>query len=221
MKKQLKKLLIGEGEKLYKVKFGIAAGLYYQLNPANKSQLIIGLYELEIQKYFKKYAKICNYIFDIGAAYGYYSLIYKKFNPSGQVFMFEPGYSKFNQVQLKNFKANNFDLSTITQINKMVSNTKSEKTIAIDDFFKEKNQKLLFKIDVDGYELDVLKSGIETFKNNNCYFVVETHSYQLEEDCLKFLENIGFKTKIIKNGAFRTIIKDERPIELNRWFIAQ
>lgn len=221
MKNRLKKILVGEGLKFHTVKFGIAKGLKYFLDPQNKTQLFLGLYEIEIHKYFKRFAKIADTMLDIGAAYGYYSLIYRKFNPKGQIYSFDPGVGKFDKVYRDNFNENFGNFENVKLSGKLVGSNDSDEFTKIDDVFEgQSGKKILFKIDVDGGELDVLESGLETFKNNDCYFVVETHSFKLEADCVALLRKEGFTVKIIKNGWYRAFIKDIRPIELNRWFIA-
>jgi len=221
MRNWLKKKLVGEGLKFHTVRFGIAKGLKYFLDPTNKTQLFLGLYEIEIHKYFKKYAQNANIMFDIGAAYGYYSLIYRKFNKKGQIYSFDPGVGKFDEIYRKNFNENFGTFEKVNLSGKLVGDNPSLEYIKIDEVLKnETGKKVLFKIDVEGGELDVLNSGLESFKKNECYFVVETHSYKLEKDCISLLKKEGFEVKVIKNGWFRIFIKDIRPIELNRWFIA-
>jgi hypothetical protein len=221
MKNWIKKKLVGKGLGFHKVKFGIAKGLKYFLDTKDKTQLFLGLYEIEIHKYFKKYAQKADIMFDIGAAYGYYSLIYRKFNKNGQIYSFDPGVGKFDEIYRKNFNENFGTFENVNLSGKLVGNNPTDEFIKIDDVLKNKTGKtVLFKIDVDGGELDVLKSGLESFKNNKCYFVVETHSFKLEEDCVALLRHEGFTVKIIKNGWYRIFIKDLRPLELNRWFIA-
>ncbi len=221
MKNWIKKKLVGEGLAFHTVKFGIAKGLKYYLDTKDKTQLFLGLYEIEIHKYFKKFAKKADVMFDIGAAYGYYSLIYRSYSKLGQIYSFDPGIGKFDAVYRANFKENFGNFDNVNLSGKLVGNTESSDFIKINDVLKEiKNKSILFKIDVDGGELDVLESGLEAFKQNNCFFVVETHSFKLEEDCVALLRKEGYKVKIIKNGWYRIFIKDLRPLELNRWFVA-
>ena len=153
MKNWIKKKMVGEGLGFHKVKFGIGKGLKYYLDPKNKTQLFLGLYEIETHKYFKKYAKIADTMLDIGAAYGYYSLMYRKFNDSGRIFSFDPGVGKFDAVFRSNFKENSFGFENVKLSGKLVGNNDSDEFIKIDDVFKgEKDKNILFKIDVDGGE---------------------------------------------------------------------
>lgn len=217
MKKAIKKMIFGDSQ-IQTIKGGIGKGLKMNIDVSSKAQRILGLDEREIQKPFKDYSKICNYFFDIGASDGYYSLLYKKFNATGHIYMFE-AQTKFKAEQEEHFKLNGFKID-YEHYAKFVSNLNDDKNLSIDELFHEKDKSLLFKIDVDGGELDVLQGMRNTIINNNCYFVIETHTLQLEIDCIKFLQELGYKTNIIDQGWYRAFIKEDRPIEHNRWFTA-
>lgn len=217
MKKLIKKLIFGDSQ-IQTIKGGIGKGLKMNIDVSSKAQRIIGLDEREIQKPFMDYAKKCNYFFDIGASDGYYSLLYRKYNPTGTIYMFE-AQTKFKIEQEEHFKLNGFKID-YHHYDKFVSNFDNDKNVSVDTLFQEKNKIVLFKIDVDGGEMDVLNGMKNTAINNNCYFVIETHTKQLEIDCIKFLHDLGYKTKVIDQGWYRTFVKEDRPIEHNRWFIA-
>lgn len=218
MKKLVKKLLFGN-DSIQTIKAGIGKGLKMKIDVSSKAQRVLGLDEREIQKPFADYAKKCTHFFDIGASDGYYSLLYRKYNKNGKIFMFE-AQDRFKAEQEEHFKMNAFEIN-YKHFAKFVSNTNDSTNISIDTLFTETNQKLLFKIDVDGGEMEVFKGMITTIQNNNCFFVVETHTKQLEIDCIKFVENLGYKTRIIDAAWYRTFVPEERPIEHNRWFVAE
>jgi len=218
MKTFVKKLLFGN-KPTQIIKAGVAKGLKMNIDISGKAQRILGLDEREIQSFFEKYAKKCSHFFDIGASDGYYSLIYRKYNKKGVIHMFE-AQERFKQEQEDHFKMNNFELN-YKYYSKFVSNKNDEKNLSIDDIFKEKNAAILFKIDVDGGEMDVLKGMTNTLSNNKCFFIIETHTKQLEIDCIEFVQKHGYKAKIIDAAWYRTFIPEERPIEHNRWFVAE
>ena len=217
MKKQLKKIVFGSNP-IQRIKAGIAKGIKMNIDINSKSQRVLGLDEREIQKAFKEYSKMATHFFDIGGSDGYYSLIYRKFNPSGVIYNFE-AQEHFKKEQVVHFNMNSFNPIQF-QFSKFVSDLNDDKNISIDELFKETNQKLLFKIDVDGGEMDVLNGMHNTIKNNRCYFIIETHSLQLEMDCIKFLENYGYKTTLIDVAWYRKFVPEDRPTEHNRWFTA-
>jgi hypothetical protein len=219
MKKLLKKLMFNDSpDHLHAIKYGVAKGLKMRIDIYSKSQRILGLDEAEIQGYFKEYSQKCSHFFDIGASDGYYALIYRKYNPTGQMYLFDANL-RFHAEQIENFRINGFK-TDFKQIAKFVSEAESSDSIRIDQFFTGKHQNVFFKVDVDGGELSVLKGAKEVIASNNCFFIIETHSKQLEDDCIHFLEALGYETKIIKQAFWRVVIPEQRPIEHNQWFIA-
>lgn len=220
MKNRIKKWLIGDQIADLKIKCGLAKGLTMKLNPSVELKRVYGFYELEIAAQFRKMAKGARYFFDIGAAAGYYSLIFRKLNKDGQIIMFEPGVSKFRSLQAHNFESSGFTLDNVERSDKMVGTAQSDDMVSIDAYIALNSEPVFFKIDVDGGELDVLKSAERTLRGNDCRLIVETHSYNLEDECVNYLRSLGYTVKIIKNGWYRFLIKDLRELEMNRWFAA-
>lgn len=218
MKKFIKGVLFGNGP-IQTIKGGIGKGLKMKIDVSSKAQRVIGLDEREIQKPFADYAKKSDCFFDIGASDGYYSLLFRKFNKNASIYMFE-AQERFKEEQIEHFNMNNFPIN-YHHFAKFVSDKNDAQNISIDKLYTEKGKTLLFKIDVDGGEMDVLNGMTETIKNNKCLFVIETHSKQLELDCIQFLEKLGYSTKIIDQGWYRSIVPEERPTEHNRWFVAE
>ena len=137
---------------------------------------------------FSRFAKADSVVLDIGAHYGYYSLIAAKNNAT--VFSFEPvkenfeilnkniGLNNFNTVQSYNVALSNEDGENIFNIaeasdsssfhNHPLTRTIEQrvvKTISLDSFFP--NQKIdLIKIDTEGHEIEVLE-GMKDVINRN------------------------------------------------------
>ena len=140
-------------------------------------------------------------VFDIGANFGYLSLVWaKSISKFGNVFSFEPNINVYNSF-CKSILANGLSKIIIPvysavgcenkNIKIFLNNTHSNiintenskeynnvKMITIDSYFIENNLNKcdLVKIDVDGIELDILKGSIETLKKFRPVFVVETNN---------------------------------------------
>lgn len=218
----LKKLFFRRNPTVYKIKFGIGSGL---LMLREKDELpaafILGTYEVEIKSYFKRFASQCNYFLDIGASDGYYSLIYRRYNKYGKIFICDAN-PVFRSIQEDNFKLNKFLLDkNISQVVKFISDKNDLDNIRVDDLISEKKVKIFFKIDVEGSELNVLRGGVCTLKDNQCYLIVETHSLEQEKECIKFLKSLKYICKIIEFTFWRIFLPEERYSEHNRWFIAE
>lgn len=220
IKQEIKKRLLGP-ERPIKIMFGIAKGIWLILDPMHKTQFILGLAEAEISRVFKKFTRTSDIFFDIGAASGYYSLIYRKWNKTGEIHLFEPD-SMFLDIQRKYFEMNGFT-DEFHQHNHFVGNTENTSTLTMDGMVYRLNlqdKKLFFKIDVDGGEVEVLRGAHKTLLQSNCKLIIETHSLPLEEECISMLQALGYTVRVIKNAWWRFVVEEIRPIDHNRWLSA-
>ena len=63
----------------------------------------------------------------------------------------------------------------------------------------------VIKIDVEGFEIEVIKGGLNTVKNAKA-IIIETHSKNLQVEVAKMLSGLGFHlSKIIKNYASKNV----------------
>ena len=183
-----------------------------------------GYYEEEQTKFIKK--KIEQYsvthFIDIGANIGIYSLRIAKQFSHLQVFAFEPHAEAFSRFE-QNIKINelekkilifNYALSNESGEIRFLSNERFEveqsggakvsesgntivKQKKGDDLFNFKDQALAIKIDVEGFELNVLQ-GLSILMSNNKIFL------QIEIFDSNFLK----VSKYLENFDFRLIYKD-------------
>lgn len=219
----IKHALFGHGLRPRRIYFGAARGLVMQIDPSAKTQRILGLDEREIQRTFVDFARWADVLVDIGASDGYYSLIFHKHNPQGAIHMIDAN-PVFSAEQRAHFVANFPALpSTINFHTRFVAPPESavepDKLVLSRDLPLRK-KKVFLKIDVDGWELDILRSAEALLPEAECRFVVETHSAELERDCKAFLEARGFAVTIIPNAWWRALVPERRPIAHNRWFSA-
>ncbi len=143
-----------------------------------------------------------DYVLDIGAAIGYYTLILRRaVSDSGKVFAFEPKQDRF-QFLKENLQINKYENVEIKNAAIFPNNVKPQffrstgpkgglrhlrkkldshiavdiETIDLDSFFKndESKEKISFiKIDVDGSELYVLQSALSILKNKRLNLFIE------------------------------------------------
>lgn len=219
----LKMRLLGEGLRPRRIRCGIARGLVMQIDPAAKTQRILGLDEREIQSTFLDFARWAEVLVDIGASDGYYSLIFHKHNPRGAIHLIDAN-PVFAAEQREHFAANFQGLPANIQLHtRFVAPPEAAPEpgkLVLSRDLELKGQRVFFKVDVDGWELDILRSAEALLRETECRFLVETHSAELERECQTFLEARGFKVTIIHNAWWRTFIPERRPIAHNRWFSA-
>src|SRR5947209_1405608 len=71
VKRLVKRLVFGGGARPRRVLFGVAAGCTFVIDPAHKSQRIVGLDEAELGPVFARAVARCRTVIDVGASDGY------------------------------------------------------------------------------------------------------------------------------------------------------
>ena len=217
----LKHILFGRGLRTRRILGGAARGLRMEIDPAAKTQRLLGLDEREIQRAFVRDARWAEVLVDVGSSDGYYGLIFRKYNPTGAVHLIDAN-PDFAPVQQAGFRVNFPSLPAPHSLVKFAApaERQDERSCLLSRDLPLAGRRVLFKIDVDGWELDVIKSAEELFDRTECRFIVETHSLELERACAAYLSARGFQVKIIPNAWWRRFIPEQRPISHNRWFTA-
>tara|TARA_B100001093_G_C26764603_1_gene987277 strand:- start:165 stop:860 length:696 start_codon:yes stop_codon:yes gene_type:complete len=175
-------------------------------------------YERKRMNQLHQYSKrISSDIFvDIGANIGFYSILFShKFK---QIYSFEPNKRNFlvlikniEKNKLKNIKIFNFGLGEKKDLLKGHSNTKGElfqtsgfavsksndtgEEVLIkkgDDVLQFKNKNITIKIDVEGFELFVLK-GLERILTNNCCILQIEIWKENNNEVHKFLKSLNYE----------------------------
>ena len=105
-------------------------------------------------------------------------------------------------------------------INKYVGRVETENTVTLDSLTDEINNRNVFiKMDIEGMELDALKSGIGFLLNNKCKLSCNTyHTQEAEQELSVFFDNLGFNHTmsqgymlfyfgygVLKNGKYEHI----------------
>jgi hypothetical protein len=219
--RKFKNLLIKPGSQPTQIKFGLAKGISMQIDPTCNTQRLYGLYEREIAREVRQYALKANTIVDVGVHDGYYTTAFSVLNPKAIVFACEPE-QEFKQKCLKNLSLNRLSLNgRVSWIPKFIGLESQDNFISLDTLLKESQEPIFIKMDIDGGELEALHSGTEVLKNKTCLLIVETHSQELENECISYLTNLGYQCQIVPNAWWRIFIPELRPIEHNRWFSAR
>jgi hypothetical protein len=84
----------------------------------------------------------------------------------------------------------------------------AERTVALPDFVK---------IDVEGAEAAVLTGASELLRTRRPHLIVETHSADLEVQCVALLKEAGYSPAIVDQ---RRWLRERRGSEQNRWIVA-
>lgn len=219
MKRTIKHLLFGTGWSIRTIKLGLLKGLRFGINPANKTQRLLGTDELEIAAIVRKFAARARIAVDIGANDGWYTLYFCTSGSVELVIACEPE-AQFVELLKANLEANRSALRAEYRVVDRFIGTAAGQ-MAVDEVLKETEVSVLLKIDVDGGELEVLRSAERTLASRRALLIIETHSTELERDCIRFLEERNYRCTVIPNAWYRLFIPELRPIPHNRWFFAE
>ncbi len=202
----------------YQVKYKIQKGLWLPLN----SEMFIGIYE----QYDDFLPDKNTTVLDIGSQYGDYAIICNK-KYHADVIAFEPllnncykikKYANINKAvitiypfaigtpdRFANIPVKNnmigYNFSNTISIRKDMLNAQTVHFVPL-DYFNFKNVDLV-KIDVEGFEMEVLHSGIELLKKFKPKIIIETHSAGLYKQVKEFLEELGYS--FVHENDVRTV----------------
>lgn len=216
-----KNKLVRGGHGTYVVPLGLYRGLRLKLDLRSDFQLFTGLWELETHRYLNKWTDY-RWAVDVGAGVGELSLFMLKHKPSiGRIFAVEPNEAEVRHMKL-NFQLNpELDVTKMAIVERPVGTGARPDELRLDELGLEPESTPGFiKIDVDGYEIDVLKGASRILQWPNIDLLIETHSTSLEDQSIELLQGFGFATEIVKNGWYRRLIPEQRPIDHNRWLWA-
>ena len=149
-------------------------------------------------------------VFDIGAQYGDFSLLWEKRNHA-IVYAFEALAENYAEMQ-RDFALNKSSIHSIsgfvgngnpiefentgTMASRKESPNPHISTMRIDDFVDSSDVIPDFvKIDVEGFEYEVLEGMTETLQKFKPKIIMETHSSALRRKCDEFLHEVGYELR--------------------------
>jgi hypothetical protein len=77
------------------------------------------------------------------------------------------------------------------------------------------------KIDVDGGDAAVSRSGDTLLTAPFVKWLIETYSRALEQECISKLREYGYQVRLISHRWWRLFLSERRPIVHNRWLFAE
>jgi hypothetical protein len=222
LKTAFKHALLGRpGLRPRQIRLGLLRGARFQIDTAVKSQRLLGLDEAEITAAVAALAAQARTAVDVGAADGWYALYFASRPNVEKVLAFEPAAALRERLEA-NFALNDPAwTSKLTCSPRMVGNRPDEDYCRVDEVCGDLPRPVLLKIDVDGGELEVLQGAGGLLASGQCLLVIETHSRELEEGCLRFLTDLGYRCRVVRNAWYRRIVPETRSLPHNRWLVAE
>lgn len=202
------------------IKTGPLKGIKLHFDLSHMSQIFLGLYERETFPWFRRFSQGIETGLDIGVCYGEYTAFLLLKTPAKRVFAFEP----CPEMQVKmaeNLKANAIDEDPrLTVVKKYVNGYIDTNEVTLDSMIDQFVSPIFAKMDVDTLEAVILGGAEKFLVHHDVRWIIETHSPELEKQCIQILEKFGYKTKIIRNAWWRIFIPELRPAGHNRWLVA-
>lgn len=214
----LKSLVLPRGACPRRILLGIYRGLVMDLDFSESTQLYLGLWERENQPWIRLAATRCEWAIDVGAGAGELSLYLLRHSSARRIFAFEPDGAARDRF-LRNIVLNGLDAGEVLMVLGNSAGTAGDapNQTSLDALDVERHARGFVRIDVEGAEMDVLRSGERLFGEGRIDLLLETHSLDLERDCLAFLDRKGFTCHIIERAWWRAVIPEHRSLPHNRW----
>lgn len=221
LKSAVKHTLYGPpGIRPREIKRGLLKGFRFNVDSGVESLRLMGMAEREIEADIRRFTSRAVSALDIGANDGWYTIFFASCPSVQRVYAFEPETDLLQKLQ-DNFALNDPSLlKKVTCVKKLVGNRSDDRWCTIDEVAPDLQRPVIFKIDVEGGELDVLRGSAKMLAKEGCMLVIETHSMDMEIQCQKFLRDMGYKTQVVPNGWYRMFVPEGRQIEHNRWMTA-
>lgn len=143
------------------------------------------IFEDKIYDYFR--IRKCDIVYDVGASAGEYAILCAKNGAECLAFeLRKEAYELMNE----NIRINNLQDKIMTFLGKI----DNENNL---DFYFKKTKKVpsIIKIDVEGDEFKILIGSKEIIKRFRPKIILETHSKELERNCLNFLSKLNYQIK--------------------------
>ena len=212
------KRLLPEGERPYRIWTGAMRGMRVRVDARLSVQPILGIYERAFQRWLREHVAPGAVCVDVGGAEGFFALLMARLaGPDGTVLTLEPG-PRGDEIGPNVELNRDQDLAEVRLIRKMVAAAaEGNKTTTVDELVAggECDRVDVLKVDVDGYELDVLDGAERTLAERRPHVFVEVHSPDLRDGVRQRLERHGYDVTFEDCAWY-----EYRPIELNAFLYA-
>jgi hypothetical protein len=217
LKRWLKRQILPGSPRVHRIRFGLARGCLMNLNLQNQLQRLLGLDEREIAATVRRGLASARSAVDVGANDGYYTLVFLRSNAE-RVIACEPG--AVAEELLRNISMNQCRCEGRFAMERRPIGARPDE-LGLGKLMMDLPRPLLVKIDIDGGELEALASADGLDHLEDTFWVVETHSVELERECRSWFDARGFRTSIVDHAWWRRFIPELRPGPQNRWLIAE
>jgi hypothetical protein len=185
-----------------------------QVDFRSQTRTYLGLYESELNKYFRSMVRPGFNSFDVGGQGGYVALMLAKLSGGGRVVSFECDAAAVT-VMRETFARNPYAIETIQAF---VGKSEGAGKTTLDAVAARTFIPDFIKMDIEWAELDALQGAQTILSTRKPGLIVETHSKELEDACIDLLRGHDYEPKIVDQ---RRWFPDVRTIAHNRWLVCE
>ena len=197
---------------------GIGAGVRMHIDFVQLTRTYLGLYEIEVSRWIRRFARPGVLSFDVGTQFAYDALVLAKLT-GARVAAFEADAALRPAIE-RNLELNPELRSKVNISYAIVGARSGPGRVALDDFASGHDgfHPGFVKIDVDGGEVDVLRGMQHTLRDRRPHLLIETHAPSLELACGEIMTAAGYRPIVVHQ---RALLPDRRVIPHNRWLVAE
>lgn len=184
---------------------------------ATRSNFLLGTYEPEQTKLFAEMVKPGDVVFDVGAHFGYYTLLASKIvGPKGRVVAFEPSPGNlarlYRHIELNDRKnmtvlelavsdhegTARFETRTGSGVGHLADDGPLEVKLTTLDSLRDLPLPNVMKIDVEGAEVGVLTGAKSLLERARPIIFLSLHGDDLKARCMEMLAKLGYSFQSIE-----------------------
>lgn len=219
---RVKRWLFPPGRKPRRPRGGLLRGLLFEIDFANQVQIYFGLSEQELIPWFHEYTSGVHTVVDVGAAEGRYTIPLLARTSVARVLACEP--TERREGLRANLRLNGLDGDTRLEILPYFIGASDDGATArtLDSLLPKIDFPCLVKMDIEGAEALALRGAAGLLAREGVSWIIETHSPELEWECLEILEAAGYRATIVENARWRRFLPlpGLGPIGHSRWLAA-
>jgi methyltransferase FkbM-like protein len=210
--------VLPRGARLRTIPFGPARGLRMEIDFGDQARFWLGLFELELVPWIRRFCLAGSSAFDVGAREGYHTLVLAKCSAGGRVLALEADPAEHARL-LRNIAANPGLVPTPeTRVARVVDAVRVDGDTTLDDvaFSADGFVPDLVKLDIEGWEHKALQGAGRLLAERRPHLIVETHSADLERRCCELLAEAGYDPVIVEPRRRLAEVRSGH----NRWVAA-
>lgn len=198
------KSLLPKGKRQRRIAFGPARGAVLPLDLRYELRLFLGVYERELWRAYRRLLAPGMSAFDIGGRDGYSALVIHSLT-RGPVVSFEADLACAEEMR----RALALNPGPLRAVHARIG----PGGIGLDEAAARFGEPDFVKIDVEGGEVEVLRSGRATI-GRGAAMIIEVHGEAEERGCRELLR--GRAVEVVEQARF---FREARPLPWNRWLV--